>query len=232
MVQSFNRVDDPILDQSGSKLLGAAAGGYGGWKYHNEIAKNRKGLGKLLGLGSGVMMRPLRTVAGAGLGALGAGVLARFLNKKHEDRQQQINTSLSAPLSHRLQEQKLRHLENLRGRRAENNMYDNVNLGSQAYDEVSDDMGYNLDKYSADNTYVLPGENQGVLSKALQGGLIGGLGSAMLGFSPVKGAGIGALGLLGHDLYKKHKAGKEKDKLIQQQLQPQQQQYQGYYPYG
>ena len=214
MVQSFNRVDDPILDQSGAKLIGAAAGGYGGWKHHQNIAKNRGIISKItLGLGTGPIMGPARTLAGAGLGALGAGVLARFLNKKHKDRQnrQLIKGMSQVPYYPR----------------RKNAFDDNVNAGTQTYDEYADN---NMD-FSKFSSVQDPRDSEGIIARGVHGGLLGGLGGAILGFSPVRSAGIGALGLLGYDAYKKYKKAQQQQPQ-QQQLQPQQQQYQGYYPYG
>ena len=204
MVQSFNRVDDPVLDQSGSKLLGAAAGAYGGWKHHSNLAKKRGLWSKLtLGLGTGPFMRPVRTLAGAGLGALGAGVLARYFNKKHADRQER----------NRLQAYQQPQQPNYA-------LDENLTAGTQLYDYGSNNYGgepeidYDFDKMGAAPDNIT--NESDILSKGLHGGLLGGLGGAILGASPLKGAGIGALGMLGYDLIRKHRIENELKNMVMQ----------------
>lgn len=208
MVQSFNRIDDPVLDQSGSKLLGAAAGGYAGWKHHSNVARNRGLLSKVTaGFGTGPVMRPVRTLAGAGLGALGAGLLARYFNKKHADRQERKQLEARGMLPPNLYQRNLRD--------------DSINAGMQTYDEYGpggdsyDDFDFS--KYSSfredRDSSVASGD---FISKGIHGGLLGGLGGAILGKSPLKGAGVGALGVLGYDLLKKHKEEQELRDLIMQ----------------
>lgn len=85
-MQSFNRIEDPVIDQDNAKLLGAAAGGVGAWKHHSQAIAKRKGLiDRALGRAGSLVTRPARALVGAGLGALAAGTLARYINKENKE---------------------------------------------------------------------------------------------------------------------------------------------------
>ena len=85
-MQSFNRVSDPVIDQDNAKIMGALGGGYGAWKHHANSIANRKGfLDRFGGRMASVGTRPVRSLVGAGLGALAAGTLARVVNKENKE---------------------------------------------------------------------------------------------------------------------------------------------------
>jgi uncharacterized membrane protein YebE (DUF533 family) len=89
-VQSFNRIDDPVIDQDNAKLLGALGGGYAGWKQHGRsVAKRKSIFNKMLGKASSPVMKPGKALVGAGLGALAAGTLARYMNKENKEDHQE-----------------------------------------------------------------------------------------------------------------------------------------------
>lgn len=224
MVQSFNRIDDPLVDQSGAKLLGAAAGGYAGWKHHSNIAQNRGLLSKLtLGLGTGPFMRPLRTLGGMGIGALAAGVLARMINKRHKD-QQAANKTKTQKQKQITQGTLPRRSYGFGG----GGMAGALELGQHDYE-----------KYAA---LQLPNQNQNqnpyesdVLTRGVRGGLLGLLGGALTGIAPGKMAAIGAALNVGHDLYKKKQNRDLMRAIVKKQYgiqeEPQQPDFAGgYYP--
>jgi hypothetical protein len=84
VANSFNRVEDPVVDQDSAKLLGAAGGLYGGYKF-DPVMKRKGLLSKIIGAGASPVMRPAKMLAGMGLGALGAGLGARYLNKENQE---------------------------------------------------------------------------------------------------------------------------------------------------
>lgn len=84
--ESFNRISDPVIDQDNAKILGALGGGYGAWKHHGSSIAKRPGLfDRMAGRAASPITRPTRALVGAGIGALAAGTLARFVNKENKE---------------------------------------------------------------------------------------------------------------------------------------------------
>ncbi len=90
MSEEFQRVKNPTIEQDDAKLIGALGGGYAGLKAQGKAMNflNKPGawetLKSLKSTAISPIMAPARMAAGAGLGALAAGIMARYVNKKNE----------------------------------------------------------------------------------------------------------------------------------------------------
>ena len=97
-MQSFNRIEDPVIDQDNAKLLGAVGGGVGAWQHHKNSIASRKGfIDRAMGRTGAMVTRPVRSLVGAGLGALAAGTLARYVNKENKEDHQTAMAEARAP---------------------------------------------------------------------------------------------------------------------------------------